>query len=570
MKMKKLFYIAAAAVTLASCEGFLTADNKSSVTADQQFSTLSGFESLVNDAYAVMRPIYNNVDNYNFLFQAGTDMYTLGRGNATNAFHEYLGLNPDNSTVNTFYTNCYDGIRAAYQVLYYAPNAKVTDELRNKRVDEARVIAAHYYYLLVNTFGGVPLIKKFVDAPSTGYPRAKAEDVYEWIISELEEVVSNNNLEASTATKGGGRVSMEAAKAQLAQAYLSAAWDLKNDEYFTKAAKYADEVIAGRSLTTPYADLYKTKYHVNDYSGDDDPEFIWDVEYDWSSAHNQSNGGHSWSGAYCGYLGGSEDNIKAVNTNFMASIHALESFEKGDLRYDVTFVKELPELNANNAAGTGYYTWYEGGESLVGHPVQRYYSAWYETDEDFEAWKALDPDNRANTYRIPMAEQTKEPQNMDGTNMDYQASLSLVYGGGACKKFDDAHTATKTGGNNWHDIHIINLPEMFFVAAEAYLKSNDVATAAQRISTVRERAGLSKVTTVDLDDIMKERSCELFGMGKRWFDLRRTGLLEKYNEKYNPFVGSNAAAWVKWLRPIPQGAIDANDQLSAADQNPGY
>ncbi len=564
--MKKILLFIAAisgSVMLSGCEDFLTTENRSNITDKQQFSTKEGFESLVADAYANLRTIYNDVDNYNRWFNAGTDMYTMGRGNKTDVFHEYLGLDADNGTVNTLYTECYDGIRAAYQVLHYAPAANITDELRNRRSDEARVIAAHYYYILVNTFGGVPLIKEFIQSPATGYPRVTAQETYDWIIGELESVVKNNYLEPSSKT--GGRVSMEVAKAQLAQAYLSAAWDLNKTEYFAKAAAMADQVIAGHTLEPDFAKLWKA-----DRSGDDNAEFIWDIEYDFTTAHNQNDGGHSWSTAFCAYLGGNEDPVKATNQVYVPSLRALHNFEKGDVRYDVTFMKELPSVAKGNKDKTSYYTWYENNESLVGHRVERYYSAWYETDADFEAWKALDPDNRKDTYRIPMDEQTKDPQTINGPAMDYKTSLEQVFGGGICKKFDDSETASKTGSDNWRDIHVITLPEMFFVAAEAYLKAGDSGKALARLNSVRNRAGLANATEITIDAILKERSCELFGLGKRWFDLRRTQKLVEYNEKYNDYVGSNASSWVKTLRPIPQGAIDANDQLSAEDQNPEY
>lgn len=63
---------------------------------------------------------------------------------------------------------------------------------------------------------------------------------------------------------------------------MSAAWDLKKDDYFTKAAAYADEVIAGRKLTTEFAKLWAA-----DRSGDDNEEFIFDVEYDAENQHDK-------------------------------------------------------------------------------------------------------------------------------------------------------------------------------------------------------------------------------------------------------------------------------------------
>ena len=67
-------------------------------------------------------------------------------------------------------------------------------------MDEARVLAANYYYILVNTFGGVPLMKEYVANAQTGYPKSAIGDVYAYIIEELENVVANGVLEKSTGT----------------------------------------------------------------------------------------------------------------------------------------------------------------------------------------------------------------------------------------------------------------------------------------------------------------------------------------------------------------------------------
>ena len=74
---------------------------------------------------------------------------------------------------------------------------------KGQLVGEARVLAAYEYYLLVNNFGGVPIMKDFLTTADTGYPKSSAADVYTYIISELEDVISKNVLQASTATKGG-------------------------------------------------------------------------------------------------------------------------------------------------------------------------------------------------------------------------------------------------------------------------------------------------------------------------------------------------------------------------------
>lgn len=569
--MKKILYSVALAAccmgTMTSCSDFLDASNKSNVTAKQSFATKEGLNNLVNDAYQHLQNVYA-APLFTSCFSAGTDMYADARNKMNEALNTYETLTPENTDIKNLYTYLYSGIRAANSVSYYAQTAQVDDKTKNQLIGEARVLAAYEYYLLVNNFGGVPIMKDFLTTADTGYPKSSAEDVYAYIISELEEVISKNVLQASTATKGGGRISQETAKAILAKTYLSAAWDLNKQDYFSKAAALADEVIAGRKLTTPFAKLWKA-----DGSGDDNEEFLWDVEYDLATANNTTSGGTEWSGYYCNYLGGNEDNIKATTSSYVPTLYALHCFKKGDQRYDATFMKELPDINKGNAAGTGYWTWYKNGESLVGKPVTRYYSAWYETDADFEAWKAIDPANRANTYRIPMDSQSKEAQNMDGRDMEYYDNQQLVYGSSPCKKFDDSKTAKTEKNTCYRDIHIITLPEMYLVAAEAYLKAGDNPKALARLNEVHQRAGLPALTgTITIDDILDENACENFGNEARWMDLRRTQTLVTRCTKYNHEMGDKAAQYIgkKLLRPIPQAAIDANDQLTLADQNPGY
>lgn len=569
--MKKILYSVALAAccmgTMTSCSDFLDASNKSNVTDKQTFATKEGLNNLVNDAYQHLQNVYA-APLFTSCFSAGTDMYADARNKMNEALNTYETLTPENTDIKNLYTYLYSGIRAANSVSYYAQTAQIDDKTKGQLVGEARVLAAYEYYLLVNNFGGVPIMKDFLTTADTGYPKSSAADVYAYIISELEDVISKNVLQASTATKGGGRISQETAKAILAKTYLSAAWDLNKQDYFSKAAALADEVIAGRKLTTPFAKLWKA-----DGSGDDNEEFLWDVEYDLATANNTTSGGTEWSGYYCNYLGGNEDNIKATTSSYVPTLYALHCFKKGDQRYDATFMKELPDINKGNAAGTGYWTWYKNGESLVGKPVTRYYSAWYETDADFEAWKAIDPANRANTYRIPMDSQSKEAQNMDGRDMEYYDNQQLVYGSSPCKKFDDSKTAKTEKNTCYRDIHIITLPEMYLVAAEAYLKAGDNPKALARLNKVHQRAGLSALTgTITIDDILDENACENFGNEARWMDLRRTQTLVTRCTKYNHEMGDKAAQYIgkKLLRPIPQAAIDANDQLTLADQNPGY
>jgi len=599
--MKKLLYAVAllGAASLASCEDFLTAENKSAVTDTDYFVTATGFQSLVYDAYGTLDAIYNSSDEPTY-FNAGTDLYCDGRNDCDLQLHRWSAFTPENGKVQNFYNACYDGIRAAYAIRHYASSANVPADAKAKAIDEGRFVAALYYYLLVNNFGGVPLVKEYAASAVTGYPRATAAQTYDYIISELTGIIDNGKLKASTASDGGGEASIEAARALLAKTYLSAAWDLNEASYFKKAAEEADKVINGRELTTEFAKLWKA-----DCSGDDDPEFIFDVEYSDNASVHDLQAGNRWQSFYCNYYGGKEEGMKNGGSSYIPTLHALKYFTKEDKRYFATFMPvmlvkkvwptDLTLFKEGEEALGNYFAFYENGEKADGKAVGVYYPAWWESDDaSIAAWKAADAANRAQTFVIPQNDGTyiMEPwanYKMDtkdkiSTDPDYDSNNIKLFdftqpdthkrswSTTPCRKFDDSKHPNYDAGRSLRDLHVITLPEIFFVAAEAYLKDNQTDKALARLNSVRKRAGLADETSIDIDKILKESACEMFGNGCRRMDLRRTGKLVEYNNLYNPQLKGVAAETIgqRLLWPIPQAAIDANKAMTSADQNPGY
>lgn len=584
--MKKLLYAIAllGTVSLVSCEDFLTAENKGAVTDEDYFKTPAGFQSLVYDAYGTLDAIYNSSDVTAY-FNAGTDLYSNGRQQCNTALHRWDAFTPENGTVKAFYNACYDGIRSAYAIKYYSSIATVSADVKTKAIDEGRFVAALYYYLLVNNFGGVPLVKEYAASAVTGYPRATAAEVYDYIITELTGIIDNGKLKASTATQGGGEASIEAARALLAKTYLSAAWDLNEASYFKKAAEEADKVINGRELTTEFAKLWKA-----DSSGDDDAEFIFDIEYSSNASVHDLTAGNRWQSFYCNYYGGKEEGMKNGSSSYIPTLNALKNFTKEDKRYFATFMPVMLVTKVWNTSLTmfkdsdgkalgDYFAFYDNGEKADGKPVGVYYPAWWESDDaSIAAWKAEDPANRAQTFVIRQNDLTSvmEPwkdysdtPTYDFTHPDtHLKSWSTT----PCRKFDDSEHRDYDAGRSLRDLHVITLPEIFFVAAEAYLKDNQADKALARLNSVRKRAGLADETSIDIDKILKESACEMFGNGYRRMDLRRTGKLVEYNNLYNPQLKGVAAETIgqKLLWPIPQAAIDANASMTEADQNPGY
>jgi tetratricopeptide (TPR) repeat protein len=109
------------------------------------------------------------------------------------------------------------------------------------------------------------------------------------------------------------------------------------------------------------------------------------------------------------------------------------------------------------------------------------------------------------------------------------------------------------------DVPIIRLAEMYLTRAEANqrLGTSVGATPVEDINRIRTRAKLSTVTTVTLDQILKERYLELAFEGNN--------LTEKKRLKQN--LGTIPWNSPTLIFPIPQREIDVNKNLT---QNEGY
>jgi hypothetical protein len=74
-----------------------------------------------------------------------------------------------------------------------------------------------------------------------------------------------------------------------------------------------------------------------------------------------------------------------------------------------------------------------------------------------------------------------------------------------------------------HDA-LLRLADVYLVYAEAILGNNGTtgdAEALKYFNAVRTRAGVDPVTTINIDDIIKERRIELAFEGQYWLDLAR-------------------------------------------------
>ncbi len=112
------------------------------------------------------------------------------------------------------------------------------------------------------------------------------------------------------------------------------------------------------------------------------------------------------------------------------------------------------------------------------------------------------------------------------------------------------------------NVQIFRLAEMYLIRAEAAARLNKGEAALEDLNIIRERAGLDPLELEDaneiVDAILRERIIEFAHEGLRWFDVRRTGLLEN--------IGLTQPFRALW--PIPEREVDTS--AGVITQNSGY
>ena len=528
-------------VFFTSCKNILKEENLSSVVAGDFYATKDGFESLVNANYSLLREIYGG-DPY--MFCSGTDLYVAGRNPGPEGLSKYFELGPNSVGINGLYNSCYQAIQAANMALYYVDKTTTTSNL-NYRRGEIKYLRAYSYFLLVQSYGGVSLVKDYIDSPLLSFSRNSSEEVYAFIISELESALT---LVLDGAYSG--RVTKRAVQHLLAKVYLTRGYEVGGTaQDFTKAAALADAAINNQKLNLTFANLWKPGNERNE-------EVLFSIQFEAGSISTAPTElGHSQCNFFSSYQGGSEVAGKAPFrvVTICPTAYAIDLFTQQDQRWGATFMEECY---------TRYYDFYDVADRSKLTVFHYYAPKWASSVQNLADYKAAHPTTTIHKYG----------------EYDPTVSKSLDYSTIPVRKFDDPKSAW--GGNgkgrvSTRDFILSRLGETYLIAAEAYFKAGNIGTAVDRINEVRRRAGVSAITAAELniDFILDERGRELLGEYHRWFDLKRTGTLVDRASKYNylitksNFNGNNSQ--LKILRPIPQEAIDLN-QNKDFKQNPAY
>ena len=612
--MKKNIYLSVIAAlfagfTLTACSDFLEPENKSAggQTADDRFG---------KDATAFLTAAYNSLRSivYNpSLFQQGTDLYIHTRSRTTSVYSEY-SLTSGDSGVENFYSNVYKTINYANGVINYAG-------AESQLGHEARFLRNYGYYILTQQFGGVPYVTAYINDANRSYPRTELKDVYEGMITDLTDLYNNSTLPDQNHE---GHASKQAVAALLAKVYLAAGWDL-DTKYnsieagtytvgstgnFANAAQWAEKAINNIGLSMSFADKWSPANEGN-------AEEIFSVQYDRNGYPGDVlTSGHSMQNDFGGYYGectaSGQKNCSSENAQ---SQKAMYLFEEGDQRYDATFMTTLYNAEAEdpNAAtivakwGTqGYYAYYNlSATEKASAPIALRFFPWYVSEAEAEAEFAAHQSQYVRGSNISeviaviltLPHVVKYTFKADGTvNKKTTEAINdyngLVNNGVCVKKFDDPESSQVVRSNDYRDIVLLHVSELYLVAAEAYLMAGQTDKALAKINAVRNRAGLNAVASFaayqpeysttgsfqfrDIDLVLDERARETYAEGYRWIDLRRTKQLVRYNVEFNPYVPTAATMKgkgtndYKLYKPIPANELEMNTAMTSESQNPGY
>lgn len=551
---KSIISLAILVATLTSCNDYIEEENLSSVPADIFYKTAAGYESLVIANYSQLREIYGDQA---WLFCAGTDLYVEGRNVEPIGLSQYTQLSPSTDMVGDIYSDAYKAIQRANAALHYAPLTVQTPDIA-KRVAEMKYLRANAYFLLVQTYGGVSIIDTYIESPILSFERNSAEEVYAYILTDLNEALASAGTQAYD-----GRVNKRAVQDLLAKVYLTRGYEtFAETSDYANAAKYADEAIAGQKLDIPFETFWKPGNEMN-------KETVFSVQFSAASqATDPNNLGNRQNSYFGSYMGGSDRAAFAPYRTYtlLPTDFAIGLYEKDDTRWKATFMTEV--FSTADKKSSAYYNYYRVADKTTLNVVD-YYAPKWETLIEKDAYMLAHPTTIYHAYG------TYGP---NGIGLNGSTVPTADFETISVKKFDDPTAPYGSNGSkgrvSTRDIILSRLGETYLVAAEAYLYINP-ATGLDRLNEVRSRAKTALATSAEfnIDYILDERARELLGEYHRWFDLKRTNKLIERASLHNKFItpanfnGNNGEK--KILRPIPQQAIDLN-QNKNFKQNPAY
>ena len=514
-------------------------------------NTPKGFQDACNAAYSSLRNYYGTQQGLTFT-EYGTDIYATGADGGYKGFHFYdAQLNPTVDYIANIWDEMYRGINTCNAVIERSAKvAGVSDAIKKQRVAEMKFLRGHYYFLLLQQYGGVDLRLTETLVPSKVTTRASEADMYKAILADLEAALPD--LEAKGKSSDYGRATRPACEHLLARVYLTKGNSAsKAGDDVSKAATYASNVINtaayGFSLLSDFASVFDENNQINS-------EVVFAVQY---TSDPLTNGGgnnlHLFYGMQYDVQAGMVRDIfygrpfkRLRPTKYL--LETVFADRVNDSRYKKTF----RDTWLSNSPGT--------------------FTNVFDNSKTSVTFKTGDT-----TIFIPGYEMPKEER----ATKKYQVLVPSAYSEAlfpTLQKFFDTKRPDRTYEAGSRDYFVFRLADTYLLLAEAQLLLGKRPEALAAINKVRRRAAWAgKETAMEITDaqlsmdfIMEERARELVGEQVRWLDLKRWGKLVERVKLYNPQAAANIKD-IHNVRPIPQPQIDRTDGGGTAfPQNAGY
>lgn len=617
----------ATSVLLAGCSKVLD-EQPRSVFTPEYFKTEQGVVGGLTAMYSHLRNIYGQAYYYNSGV-TGTDEATWGQS-ADGNFKDM-----DNSGVGSILSTSYPSsilwgeafpnINTASGVIENASAVGLSSAL----IAEARFFRAFDYFLLVQTFGGVPLDLgagelKFNTTPTRKSVRNTVPEVYtKAIFPDLLQAITD--LPQTGRVTGG--LTKTAARLILSKAYLTYGWWLQNPNsiptypaadrtdpdghnaqwYFQQAYDIAVTAIDDPG---PFG-LQPTFYDVNLAQNDRNKEMV--LYADHTQTSEKYNGGSLTFGS-----GGAPDNFAGwmMTWNYpnIKSSGVNSVLREADQHLGRPWVRMAPtievlkntfadKVNDSRYDGT-FTTVYRGNWNKAGNTSPTLINANGLPIAPGDAVLTfLDNDNPNVTYATENANVGAGVLPGRADFVISPSAISRIIYPGLWKlgpyRTDKGNGLGEANAGSTRPYPILKFSELYFIAAEAAVKGATAQagkSARDLINVIRARAGKwrfdnngnkAKVednsaamvaatpANIDLNYLLAERSREFYAEGGRWFDLVRTQKWAELAASYTiggTSVGDHTPVKVTrtidnhlYLRPIPQGQIDGLE-MSAAEK----
>jgi len=601
------------------CKKVLDEQPRSTFTPEY-FKTVQGVNGGLTAMYYHLRNLYGQAYYYNSGV-TGTDEATWGQS-ADGNFKDMDCSGVGSITSTSFPTSilwgeAFPNINTASGVIENASAVGISNSL----IAEARFFRAFDYFLLVQTYGGVPLdlgagILKFNTSTVRTSVRNTVPEVYtKAIFPDLLQAVSD--LPDNGRVVGG--LTKTAARLFLSKAYLTYGWWLQNPNniptypaaerkdpdghdaqwYFQSAYDVATAAIASPG---PFG-LQPTFYDVNVGSNDRNNEIVLYADHTQSSEkYNGTSLTYGSGGAPDNFAGWmmtwNYPNIQSSGVNSVlreAEQHLGRPWVRMAPTIQVLKNTFADKVNDSRYDGT-FTTVYRGNWPKGGNTAATLVNANGMSVAPAGAILTfLNDDNPTVTY-------AKSNGNVGAGVLPGRSDfvinpgdISRVIYPGLWKlgpyRTDNGTGLGQPNAGSTRPYPVAKFSELYLIAAEAAVKGATTSagkSARELVNVLRARAGKwrfnnngnvpkveddSQVLTaatplvIDIDYILAERSREFYAEGGRWFDLVRTQKWAEYAATYS-IAGTNFGDHTPvtvtrnidahlYLRPIPQGQIDA-------------